>query len=204
MTRIAINGLRRIGKLVLRGVVDGGLGGKIVLLTDPAGTPDQHAHLFVFDTVESRWGGHRSVSGQLGDLGDLCRPASNEFRFCGAPLAPLIPDPRLHQGRAGHDGRGVLRHVKRCWPAIGHAPFGNQPPPDRRVCSLPRNGRGRAARVSISRKRNRREVSPAPAPISFTSIRSSARCRDGAMCTMPSPALRHARGDPARGCRGYL
>lgn len=55
MTRIAINGLGRIGKLVLRDLVDTGVPGEIVLLNDAIGTPEQHAHLFEFDTVHGRW-----------------------------------------------------------------------------------------------------------------------------------------------------
>ena len=37
MTRIALNGLGRIGKLVLRDLVDSGAGGEIVLLIGPPG-----------------------------------------------------------------------------------------------------------------------------------------------------------------------
>ncbi|NNF71447.1 MAG: ArsJ-associated glyceraldehyde-3-phosphate dehydrogenase [Rhodobacteraceae bacterium] len=55
MTKIAINGLGRIGKLVLRAFVDEGLEGEIVLLNDPVGTPEQHALLLEFDTVHGRW-----------------------------------------------------------------------------------------------------------------------------------------------------
>ena len=55
MTRIAINGLGRMGKLVLRAFFDQGLPGEIVLLNDIAGTPEQHALLFEFDTVHGRW-----------------------------------------------------------------------------------------------------------------------------------------------------
>ncbi len=55
MTNIAINGLGRIGKLVLRALIDDGAPGDIVLLNDPVGNPAQHAHLFEFDTVHGRW-----------------------------------------------------------------------------------------------------------------------------------------------------
>lgn len=55
MQRIAINGLGRIGKLVLRELIDNGVGGEIVLLNDPVGTPEIHAYLFEFDTVHGRW-----------------------------------------------------------------------------------------------------------------------------------------------------
>ena len=55
MPRIALNGLGRIGKLVLRDLIDSGAGGDIVMLNDPAGTPEQHALLLEFDSVHGRW-----------------------------------------------------------------------------------------------------------------------------------------------------
>ena len=55
MARIAINGLGRIGKLVLRSLVEDGITGDIVLLNDPAGDPAQHAMLLEFDSVHGRW-----------------------------------------------------------------------------------------------------------------------------------------------------
>ena len=55
MPRIALNGLGRIGKLALRDLIDTGAGGQIVLINDPAGTPDQHALLMEFDSVHGRW-----------------------------------------------------------------------------------------------------------------------------------------------------
>jgi len=61
MTRIAINGLGRIGKLVLRELIDNGAPGEIVLLNDPVGTVEQHAHLFEWDTVHGRWDAQFSV-----------------------------------------------------------------------------------------------------------------------------------------------
>src|SRR5574343_716160 len=55
MPRIALNGLGRIGKLVLRDLIDSGSGGEIVLLNDPAGDAEQHALLMEFDSVHGRW-----------------------------------------------------------------------------------------------------------------------------------------------------
>ena len=55
MTKVAINGLGRIGKLVLRAFIDEGLDAEIVLINDPVGTPEQHALLLEFDTVHGRW-----------------------------------------------------------------------------------------------------------------------------------------------------
>jgi glyceraldehyde 3-phosphate dehydrogenase len=55
LPRIAINGLGRIGKLVLRDLVDTGAAGQIVLLNDPMGDAEQHALLMEFDSVHGRW-----------------------------------------------------------------------------------------------------------------------------------------------------
>ncbi len=55
MTRIALNGLGRIGKLALRDLIDTGAGGQIVLINDPVGNPEQHALLMEFDSVHGRW-----------------------------------------------------------------------------------------------------------------------------------------------------
>ena len=53
--RIALNGLGRIGKLVLRDLIDSGAAGQIVLLNDAAGDAEQHALLMEFDSVHGRW-----------------------------------------------------------------------------------------------------------------------------------------------------
>src|SRR3990167_5802940 len=55
MPRIALNGLGRIGKLVLRDLIDTGAAGQIVLLNDVAGGAGQHALLMEFDSVHGRW-----------------------------------------------------------------------------------------------------------------------------------------------------
>ena len=62
MTRIALNGLGRIGKLALRDLCDTGAGGEIVLLNDPYGDADQHALLLEFDTIHGRWSADISAS----------------------------------------------------------------------------------------------------------------------------------------------
>ena len=53
--RIAINGLGRMGKLLLRDLIDTGAGGEIVLVNEPFGDLDQLALLMEFDTVHGRW-----------------------------------------------------------------------------------------------------------------------------------------------------
>ena len=53
--RIGVNGLGRIGKLVLRRLFDQGLGAKVVWVNDVAGDAGMHAHLLEFDSVQGRW-----------------------------------------------------------------------------------------------------------------------------------------------------
>ena len=53
--RIAINGMGRIGKLLVRAVVNEDLPVDLVLLNDPVGDAEVHAHLLTFDTVHGRW-----------------------------------------------------------------------------------------------------------------------------------------------------
>ena len=57
MTKIAINGLGRMGKLVLRRLFDMGLGDQIAFINDPFGDISTHALLIEFDTVHGRWSG---------------------------------------------------------------------------------------------------------------------------------------------------
>ncbi|SDF06902.1 ArsJ-associated glyceraldehyde-3-phosphate dehydrogenase [Rhodobacter capsulatus] len=55
MARIAINGLGRMGKLLLRRLVDLGHGPQVVLLNDALGDAETHALLLEFDSVHGRW-----------------------------------------------------------------------------------------------------------------------------------------------------
>jgi glyceraldehyde 3-phosphate dehydrogenase len=92
MARMAINGLGRIGKLVLRGMAERGEAGDIVLLNDPAGDPAQHALLLEFDTVHGRW------PAAIGHDADSLTVNGHRMRFAQArriedlPLADLGVD----------------------------------------------------------------------------------------------------------------
>ena len=92
MARIAINGLGRIGKLVLRSLVEDGIAGDIVLLNDPAGDPAQHAMLLEFDSVHGRW------RAEFGHEPDTLIVAGRRMRFTQTrqvedlPLADLGVD----------------------------------------------------------------------------------------------------------------
>jgi glyceraldehyde 3-phosphate dehydrogenase len=89
MPRIALNGLGRIGKLVLRDLIDSRAGGELALLNDPAGDAEQHALLMEFDSVHGRW--KTPVSHQDGALvlnGARVR-LSHEKSIEALPLADL-------------------------------------------------------------------------------------------------------------------
>ena len=92
MPRIALNGLGRIGKLVLRNLIDSGAGGEIVLLNDPAGDPAQHALLMAFDSVHGRWS--TPVAAAEGALAIDGRPIrlTHERTIEALPLAALDVD----------------------------------------------------------------------------------------------------------------
>jgi len=94
MTRIAINGLGRIGKLVLRDLIDSGAGKdtEIVLLNDPVGDAAQHALLMEFDSIHGRWPTPVGASdGALMLKGQTIR-LTHERRIEDLPLAELGVD----------------------------------------------------------------------------------------------------------------
>lgn len=92
MNRIAINGLGRIGKLVLRRLFDLGLGNRVVLVNDPAGDAEQHALLLEFDSVHGRW--NRPVRAGVGTLEidghQICLKQARAI--ADLPLGPLGAD----------------------------------------------------------------------------------------------------------------
>ncbi|WP_238372482.1 ArsJ-associated glyceraldehyde-3-phosphate dehydrogenase [Heliomarina baculiformis] len=53
MTVYALNGLGRIGKLILKPLLD--RGAQVAWINDAVGDPAMHAHLLEFDTVHGRW-----------------------------------------------------------------------------------------------------------------------------------------------------
>ena len=89
MTRIALNGLGRIGKLALRDLIDTGAGGQIVLLNDPVGDAEQHALLMEFDSVHGRWPTPVSHSADSLTLGDRTIRLTHEKTIDALPLAEL-------------------------------------------------------------------------------------------------------------------
>lgn len=92
MTRIALNGLGHIGKLVLRDLIDSGAGGEIVLLNDPAGDAEQHALLMEFDSVHGRWCTSVSPADGALVLDGTRIPLTHETAIKALPLTDLGVD----------------------------------------------------------------------------------------------------------------
>ena len=89
MVRIAINGMGRMGKLVLRALVENGTPGEIVLLNDPVGDPAQHAHLLEFDTIHSRWRADFGHDAESVSVNDRRMRVTAESRIENLPLVEL-------------------------------------------------------------------------------------------------------------------
>jgi glyceraldehyde 3-phosphate dehydrogenase len=89
MTRIAINGLGRIGKLVPRAFAEFGWPGEVVLMNDPVGTPEQHAHLLEFDTVHGRWREAFDFDDHSVTIGERKVRLTNAHRIEDMPLADM-------------------------------------------------------------------------------------------------------------------
>lgn len=89
MPKMAINGLGRIGKLVLRALIDEGMPGEIVLLNDATGDPAMHAHLLEFDSVHGRWPARFAHDAESVDVNGQRMLLTNETRIEDLPLAAL-------------------------------------------------------------------------------------------------------------------
>jgi glyceraldehyde 3-phosphate dehydrogenase len=86
MARIAINGLGRIGKLLLRNLIDGG--DRVVLVNDPAGDAAGHALWLEFDSVQGRWTTPVAAAGEDGlVIGGQEVRLTQERRIEALPLA---------------------------------------------------------------------------------------------------------------------
>jgi glyceraldehyde 3-phosphate dehydrogenase len=92
MPRIAVNGLGRIGKLVLRDLVDSGAGGDLVLVNDPVGDAAQHALLMEFDSVHGRWPTPVGHAAEALVLNGRTVPLARERTIEALPLAGLGVD----------------------------------------------------------------------------------------------------------------
>lgn len=92
MARIAINGLGRMGKLLLRELIDRGMGDGIMLLNDAEGDPAQHALLMEFDSVHGRWTTPVTHDAESLTLAGHRIPLRRERRIEDLPLGELGVD----------------------------------------------------------------------------------------------------------------
>ena len=84
MTRYALNGLGRIGKLALRPMLERGC--DIAFINDAVGDPAMHAHLLEFDTVHGRWPARFATSDTAITVDDTVIPVCSEQRIEDLPL----------------------------------------------------------------------------------------------------------------------
>ncbi|OCX61091.1 type I glyceraldehyde-3-phosphate dehydrogenase [Thioclava sp. SK-1] len=92
MARIAINGLGRMGKLVLRALVDAGRGDQVVLLNEPNGDIAQNALLLEFDSVHGRWPVPIEAQQDCLSIGGALMRFTQMKRIEDLPLAQLNVD----------------------------------------------------------------------------------------------------------------
>ena len=92
MARIALNGLGRIGKLVLRAFEAEGLDHELVLLNDAVGDAATHAHLLEFDSVHGRWAARLEADGDHLRINDRRPRLTTERRIEDLPLRELGVD----------------------------------------------------------------------------------------------------------------
>ncbi|HET6607848.1 MAG TPA: type I glyceraldehyde-3-phosphate dehydrogenase, partial [Rhodopila sp.] len=62
--KVAINGFGRIGRLVLRAIVESGRDDVVPVAINDLGSVEANAHLFAYDSVHGRFPGQIEVSGQ--------------------------------------------------------------------------------------------------------------------------------------------
>ena len=67
--RVAINGFGRIGRLVLRGIMESRRNDIEVVAINDLGSPDMNAHLFRYDSTHGPFPGEVKVSGDTMDVG---------------------------------------------------------------------------------------------------------------------------------------
>jgi len=84
MTTYALNGLGRIGKLVLRPLLE--RGAKIAFINDVIGDPEMHAHLLQFDSVHGRWHADFSTEENSINIDGIQIPVTKESNLQDLPL----------------------------------------------------------------------------------------------------------------------
>jgi len=92
MARIALNGLGRIGKLVVRDLIETSVGNEIVVINDPVGDAEQHALLMEFDSVHGRWKAEISHDADSLTLNGQRMRLTHEKTIEALPLAELGVD----------------------------------------------------------------------------------------------------------------
>ena len=84
--RVAINGFGRIGRLVLRGILESGRKDIEVVAINDLGSVDMNAHLFRYDSTHGRFPGEVVVNGDTLDAGRRPNESDCGTRSCRSSM----------------------------------------------------------------------------------------------------------------------
>ena len=90
--RVAINGFGRIGRLVLRGIMESGRKDIEVVGINDLGSVDMNAHLFRYDSTHGRFPGDVKTTGDTMDVGDGAMKVTAERDPANLPWKELGVD----------------------------------------------------------------------------------------------------------------
>ena len=100
--KVAINGFGRIGRNVLRAIMESGRKDIEVVAINDLGPVETNAHLFRFDSVHGRFNGEVKVAGDTIDVGRgpikvtaIRNPAELPHKALGIDIATSIPAVRV-------------------------------------------------------------------------------------------------------------
>ncbi len=94
--KVAINGFGRIGRLVLRAIVESGRDDVTPVAINDLGSVEANAHLFRYDSVHGRFPGEVEVSGD-----------SITIRFGGRVYGPIRVSAERNPGKVPYKGIDV-------------------------------------------------------------------------------------------------
>ena len=89
MTTVAINGLGRMGKLLLKALSEQGLLSRVTHLNEKDGDPAQIAHLLEFDSVHGRWQADFAQDGRTLSINGHAMELTQTSRIEDLPLAGI-------------------------------------------------------------------------------------------------------------------
>ena len=87
--KIAINGMGRVGKLLVRALIEDGIDADIALINDREGNAADHAHWLEFDSVHGRWPADIRIAGETLSLNGKTITVTHADTIEALPLKEL-------------------------------------------------------------------------------------------------------------------